>query len=145
MAYMRGDYYLWADESGLHLWAHDGYDGWDEAGWHRLEAGEEDVVKPTHLKDGENNASGVSIHQEVMDEYVMMRLAQMVYEGKVSTAIDRAIHPEGRGGNVGGMMLVANASALKQALSGLKLMPAPPYEWPELMFTQKTLNDRNPD
>ena len=78
MAYMRGDYYLWDDESGLHIWAHDGYDSWDKAGWHLRESdddGEQYPVEPTHLKDGINNASGVSIHQEIMDEYVMMRLA----------------------------------------------------------------------
>ena len=145
MAYMRGDYYLWTDESGLHLWAHDGYDGWDEAGWHRVDADEVDVVRPTHLKNGENNASGVSIHQDIMDEYVMMRLAQMVYESTVNAAIDRATAPGGRGGNVGGMMLAANADTLKQALSGLTLHPTPPYEWDEFMATLKPQNDRNPD
>ena len=145
MAYMRGDYYLWTDESGLHLWAHDGYDNWDETSWHRMDDGKDYPIEPTHLKDGENNASGVSIHQEVMDEYVMMRLAQMVYEGTVDAAINRATDPEGRGGNVGGRMLAANTDTLKKALGGLKLTPTPPYEWPERMFTQKTPNDRNSD
>ena len=145
MAYMRGDYYLWSDESSLHLWAYDGYDWWDEAGWHRMDDGKDYPVDPMHLKDGENNASGVSIHQDIMDEYVMMRLAQMVHEGTVNAAIDRATAPEGRGGNVGGMMLAANADTLKQALSGLTLHPTPPYEWNEFMATSKPQNDRNPD
>ena len=56
-------------------------------------------------------------------------------------AIDRAIAPEGGGGNVGGMMLAANADTLKQALSGLKLNPAPPYGWAESMSTVKSQND----
>ncbi len=116
MSYMRGKYYIWTDTSGLHLWAYDGYDGWDEAGWHRVDDGEDYPIEPTHLKDGQNNASGVSIHQDVMDEYVMMRLAQMVYEGTINAAIDRAIDPHGRGGNVGGMMLSANAHTVKRTL-----------------------------
>lgn len=125
MAYMRGDYYLWDDESGLHIWAYDGYDGWDEAGWHQHD---EDVFAESHFENGVNKASGVSIHQEVIDEYVMMRLAQMVHEGIVDAAIDRCTDPEGRGGNIGGMTLTANAEKLKRALSGLELSPALPYE-----------------
>ena len=143
MAYMRGDYYLWDDESGLHLWAKDGYDGWDIAGWHEVDetAEGEPIIAPAHLVNGENTASGVSIHQEIMDEYVMMRLAQMIYEGKVNATIDRAVAPDGRGGNIGGMMLTANADALKQALSGLKMHPAPPYDWTEFT-TEPTPEER---
>ena len=128
---MRGDYYLWHDESGLHIWAKDGYDGWDIAGWHEIDesAEGEPILNPDHFVNGENTASGVSIHQEIMDEYAMMRLAQMVHEGLVEAAIDRCTDPEGRGGNFGGMMLVENADILKQALSGLTLRPAPPYDW----------------
>lgn len=131
MAYMRGDYYLWDDESGLHIWAKDGYDGWDIAGWHEFDetAEGEPIITPEHLVNGENTASGVSIHQDIMDEYVMMRIAQMVHESKVDAAIDRVLDPNGRGGNLGGMMLVENADILKQALSGLTLRPAPPYDW----------------
>ena len=131
MAYMRGDYYLWTDISGLHIWAKDGYDNWDIAGWHEIDETPEGepIINPDHLVDGKNIASGVSIHQEIMDEYVMMRLAQMVYEGKVDAAIDRAVAQDGRGGNTGGMMLTANAEILKQALSGLTMRPTPPYDW----------------
>jgi hypothetical protein len=125
MAYMRGDYYLWHDQSGLHLWAYDGYDGWDVAGWHEQDEG---VFAESHFENGVNKASGVSIHQEVMDEYVMMRLAQMVYEGVVDAAIDRCSDPEGRGGNFGGMMLRANAEKLKQALRGIEMSPPMPQD-----------------
>lgn len=130
MAYMRGDYYLWDDESGLHLWAKDGYDGWDEAGWHEIgdSKGEEPTIDPAHLVNGEVTASGVSIHQDIMDEYVMMRVAEMIDEGKVDAAIDRILDPDGRGGNGGSRLLTANADTLKRALSGLTMLPAPPYE-----------------
>ena len=137
MAYMRGDYYLWADEKNLHHWAYDGYDCWDEAGWHLVEDGEEEIVKPTHLRGGKNTASGVSIPQDVMDEYVMMRLAQMLQEDKVNAAIDRALDPDGRGVNIGCLMLASNAGMLKQALSGLKLHPTPPYDWEEFLSARK--------
>ena len=130
MAYLRGDYYLWDDESGLHLWAKDGYDGWDKAGWHEIDetADGEPVIRPEHIKDGKVTASGVSIHQDIMDEYVMMRLAEMVSEGKIDAAINRVLDPDGRGGNFGSMRLEANADLLKQALSGLTMLPAPPYD-----------------
>ena len=140
MSYMRGDYYLWDDESGLHLWAYDGYDGWDEAGWHREDDGDQYPVKSWHLKEGRNSASGVSIHQEIMDEYVMMRLAEMIQEGTITAAIDRAVDHKGRGGNFGGRVLEANADTLKQALGSLKMQPVVPYEW-ETVTSERTDED----
>ena len=108
------------------LWAYDGYDGWDIAGWHEIDetATGEPVIRPEHIKDGKVTASGVSIHQEVMDEYLMMRLAEMINEDLVDAAIDRVLDPDGRGGNFGSRLLRANADKLKQALSGLKMSPA---------------------
>lgn len=131
MAYMRGDYYLWDDESGLHIWAKDGYDGWDIAGWHEIDETAEGkpIITPEHLVNGENTASGVSIHQDIMDEYVMMRLAEMINESKIEDAINRVLDPDGRGGNGGSRLLTANAEMLKQALKGLQMCPPPPYEW----------------
>ena len=126
MAYMRGDYYLWDDESGLHVWACDGYDGWDQTGWHLVGGGEDDAAGPKYLKHGKNTASGVSIHQEIMDEYVMMRLAEMIQEGSTDAAVDRAL---GHKGNGGCRVLGANAEALIQALAGLEMRPAIPYAW----------------
>ncbi len=140
---MRGDYYLWDDESGLHLWAKDGYDGWDVAGWHEIDetAEGEPILNPDHLVNGENIASGVSIHQDIMDEYVMMRVAEIIKEGKIEAAIDRILDPDGRGGNGGSRLLVANADMLKQALSGLTMHPPLPYEWentkPELKLEER--------
>lgn len=111
MAYMRGEYYLWTDESGLHLWNADGYDGWDMTSWLRDENGER--------HPGMENASGVSIPQEIMDEYVMMRLAQMLHEGLVKDAVERAIKGYGAG-NVGSHLLDLNAEAICQALRNVE-------------------------
>jgi len=117
---LEGDYYLWHDVSGLHIWASDGYDGWDEAGWHRVDDGKDYPVQPTHLKDGENNASGVSIHQEIVDEYVVMRLAQMIEEGIVDATIERASEaPSFRGSSRLQRVLQGKAPQIKEALRGV--------------------------
>lgn len=116
MSYMRGDHYLWTDEEGyLHIWAADGYDGWDDTIWHCEDDGS---ARASHAKDGRNIASGVCIRQEVIDEYVMMRLAQLIAEGRVDAAIDRA---NSRHGNYGGMVLAKNADRLKRALANVEL------------------------
>ena len=91
MAYMRGDNYLWSDGNRLHVWVADGYDGWDEAGWHRVDDGDEYPVDPAHLEAGTNTASGVSISQETVDEYVMMRLAELISKGLDEDAMTRAV------------------------------------------------------
>lgn len=104
MSYLRGDTYIWSSGDRLHIWVADGYDAWDESGW----AEGRDIGKPI-------SASGVGISEENMDEFVMMRLAQMV-EGKlVDSAINRAVEHGTRNG--GCDSLARNAEALKTALS----------------------------
>jgi hypothetical protein len=88
---MRGDYYLWRDEDRLHLWAGDGYDGWDESGW--AEGREVTVAQ------GDAAPSGLGLRQEVVDEYVAMRLAEMVRERLLAGAVERAL--DKHGGNFG--------------------------------------------
>ncbi len=112
MAYLRGECYIWNDESGFHFWAKDGYDSWDIAAWATDETGE-------NRAEGYENASGVSIHEDVMDAFVMMRLAQLIDAGKIEDVIDRASHE--LGGNVGSQMLKRNATKLKAVLSQIKL------------------------
>ena len=107
MSYMRGDYYLWNDGADvLHIWAADGYDGWDEAIWAIDEEG-------TRHK-GRLNASGVGIPERKMDEFVMMRLSEMIEDGLVEEAIDRAL--ESYSGNFGCEALSQTAESLKAAL-----------------------------
>lgn len=120
MAYLRGDYYLWSDsDDRLHIWATDGHDGWDDTIWHRDEDGE---IDERHLKDGVDQASGTSIPHAVMDEYVVMRLAQMLAKGTVAETIDRTLGPEGRGGgNIGGQRLKKNAEKIKAALASVTM------------------------
>jgi len=111
MSYMRGDYYLWSDGENFHVWVADGYDNWDEAGWALDKDGKRSADRL--------NASGVGIPEKVMDAFVMMRLAQMIDEGLVDEAIDRAVGKFG--GNVGSTVLAKNAQKLKTALAQIKL------------------------
>ncbi len=90
MAYMRGGIYLWSDESGLHLWSATGYDGWDHSGWHR-QGDSTGGVTPGHVAQGENTASGVSIAQDSMDEYVLMRAGELVEAGEWEATLERAL------------------------------------------------------
>lgn len=114
MAYMRGHYYVWSDsEDWLHVWVTNGYDGWDESIW----ACDENDKR----HEGMENASGVRLPQKVMDEYVAMRIAELIIDGKVADTIDRVFSPEGQGGNFGSMVLEKNKEKLKAALSQIKL------------------------
>jgi hypothetical protein len=117
MAYMRGDYYIWTDSSDLHVWSSGGYDGWDRSNWHKQEGGE---ARSSHKKSGQVVASGVCIPQEVADEYVMMRLAEMIKEGIVDDVIDRTIDVDGRSDNFGSRTLLQYADRLKEALQEVK-------------------------
>jgi len=100
MSYMRGEHYVWSDDSRLHVWVADGSDGWEHSGW------------AESYKD--SNASGVSIPVAVLDELVVMRLAEILDGEMVSQVIDRALsHHRGNGGCVA---LATHAARLKDAL-----------------------------
>jgi hypothetical protein len=117
MAYMRGDYYIWTDSSDVHFWSASGYDAWDRASWH---VGEDGDVRPGHMKLEQCVASGVSVPQEVADEYVVMRLAQMIKDNSYIAAIDRALDPDGRGDKFGSRILAQYAERLKQSLRDVR-------------------------
>jgi hypothetical protein len=118
MAYMRGDYYLWTDsgedDGRLHIWVREGYDYWDISGWACREGPDE---SPTRGKDFEN-ASGTCIPMRIIDDFVMMRLAQLIYEGRVEDVIDRALPNARWSGNIGGRLLRkdVNTRRMKAAL-----------------------------
>ena len=111
MSYMRGDNYIWSDGERLHLWVADGYDGWDQAVW-AIDENEE-------RREGRVNASGVGIPEGVMDEFVVMRLAQLIEEGLVEEAIDRAVARGG--GNFGCEALAKNREVLKETVGKIQL------------------------
>ena len=101
MAYMRGSTYLWHDGSQLHVWVADGYDEWDLSIWG-------DQTKDTGM------ASGVALPMTVMDEYVVMRFAQLLQEGRVEEAIARAL--ANHDGNFGCAALKECAGTMQRTL-----------------------------
>jgi hypothetical protein len=107
MSYMRGDMYIWADDTFVHFWARDGYDGWDEAGWYDPSLG--------------SSSSGVALPQTIADEYVVMRMAEMLNEGGVNDAIEQALAKYR--GNGGCFALAEHAAVLREMAA--KVTPKP--------------------
>jgi hypothetical protein len=108
VAYLRGDYYVWADgDDRVHIWACDGADGWEDSGWASDAEG-----KPLPRREA---AAGVSVPKRVLDEYVMMRLAELIESGDADGTIDRALRQR----NFGGAALTRRAEAIKETLRRL--------------------------
>ncbi len=83
----RGDAYIWHDGDNLHVWVVDGKDGWDQAVWYTGVTGKE----PKEESDSDVKVSGVMIPESALDEFVVMRLAEMLQERKAREAVKRAI------------------------------------------------------
>ena len=113
---MLGRQYVWVDDTYIHIWSAEGYDGWDESSW------AQGFEAPTDRRSAAfGRPSGVSVRQKVADEYVAMRMAELVAAGEFSAAVDRAV--EKHGGNSGCRALVENAPSLRAALSQLAPKP----------------------
>jgi hypothetical protein len=114
MAYLRGDVYIWADFIRVHFWDAAGHDWWEESGWgeHQLEL--EQAAARSEANDA-TRPGGVSLRQEVADAYVMMRLAELIDEGRAVEAIDRAL--ELGGGNFGCAALQERAARLREVMA----------------------------
>ena len=119
MPYMHGRNYLWVDDSHVHIWSAEGYDGWDESTW-----GQEFQAPSGRQSSAFGRPSGVSVRQKVADEYVAMRLAELVANGEFVAVMDRALanHKE----NDRCQALVQNAAALRAALEQLGSSASPP-------------------
>jgi len=117
MSYLRGEYYLWSDDHRVHFWATDGADNWADSGW-------AESVAARHAEAGGDEAepgpSGVALPHEVVDDFVLLRLAQLIQEGQVATVIARALARAG--GNFGASALGELGPAIVAALDGV----APP-------------------
>ena len=112
MPYTLGRQYIWVDDTHVHIWSAEGYDGWDESSWNQgFEA-------PTDRRSAAfGRPSGVSVRQKVADEYVVMRMAELVASGELSAVMDRAL--ANHGGNSGCQALVEHAPSLRAALGQL--------------------------
>jgi hypothetical protein len=113
---MLGRQYMWVDATHVHIWSAEGYDGWDESSWAQK------FEPPSERRSAAfGRPSGVSVRQKLADEYVAMRMAELVATGELSEAMDRALanHRE----NSGCQALVTHAASLRAALS--RLGPSP--------------------
>jgi hypothetical protein len=117
MSYIRGRTYLWVDETYVHFWSAQGYDGWDESSWVQEFQGPSDRRSAAF-----GRPSGVSLRQKVADEYVVMRLAELVATGELGAALDRALTNHGE--NSGCRALIELAPSLRAALSQLRAGPS---------------------
>lgn len=116
MSYMRGDNYIWHDGENLHLWVADGKDGWDQSVWYTSITGKE--PSDEEESDPDVKASGVMIPESVVDEFVAMRLAEMIQERKAREAVKHAISKWS--GNGGCLALDKCAEQLDTVLAGLE-------------------------
>jgi hypothetical protein len=97
MSYTRGENYIGSSGDRTHLWIGDGEDNWAECGWN------EGRPHP--------RPAGVAVPQDVMDEYVVMRFAQLLRERRVGPIVDRALARHA--GNGGCHALVELADRLR--------------------------------
>ena len=116
MSYMRGPCYVWRDDERVHVWADDGYDGWDDTSWAEGRAGSRVPSSMT------GDASGVGLRQEIADAYVVMRLAELVCEQRISAVFEAAV--ANFGGNGGCLALERLAATLGKTLEPIGSEPA---------------------
>ncbi len=90
MAYFRGPIYIWPSHAHTHFWSAGGDDGWRESGWN---------ARWPASPNAAGAASGVGLPQAVVDEFVVMRFAELVDKRLLDDAIARALaHGHGNGG-----------------------------------------------
>ena len=118
MSYIVGRQYIWVDGTNVHIWSAEGYDGWDESTWVKgFEA-------PTERRSAAfGRPDGVSVRQKVADEYVVMRMAELVASGEIGAVMDRALASHGE--NKGCRALAEKAPALRAAFGQVAPKPGP--------------------
>ena len=110
MSYLRGQYYVWTGSDGVHLWAADGEDSWKDSVW-------AESARKRKVKRGQK-PSGVRLPESTLDEFVVMRFAELIDERKFVSTIRRVI--KGKPGNVGEASLRLHAKELLSRLRTLK-------------------------
>ena len=106
---MLGRQYVWADATHVHIWSAEGYDGWDESSW------VQGFEAPSDRRSAAfGHPSGVSVRQKVADEYVAMRMAELMATGELRAVMERAL--ANHSGNTGCRALVEHSAFLRAAL-----------------------------
>jgi hypothetical protein len=114
---MRGPCYVWRDDERVHVWAEDGYDGWDDSSW-----AEARTLPHVPGSAPDSAASGVGVQQEIADAYVVMRLAELVCEQRIGAVVESAV--ANFGGNGGCLALGRLAATLIKTLAPIGSEPA---------------------
>lgn len=122
MAYIKGDEYIWtgvaADEEGneseyAHFWT--ALNREDVSDWGRRYFDE----------NGDDMAGGVAFSQEVIDQFVMMRFAEIVRNGNAEEVIERAAQVD----NFGAMCLRNNRTQIIESVRQMRLESVPERWW----------------
>ena len=93
MSYFRGDHYVWSDGDCLHLWSAAPYE-------------------PAN----DHYAAGVSMPEALMDQFAVMRFAELVWLGRADAAITDALQVM----NFGGDALRARADDIRRLVAALE-------------------------
>ena len=101
MAYLKGEPYVWSDGEKLHIWSINGNDGWSE-------------IEGMY---GIPEASGVALAEKHADEFAVMRFAELIKEGRLSSTIERTLQQWS--GNYGACALQELGAVLTQACASL--------------------------
>jgi hypothetical protein len=98
MAYFRGDTYIFDTGDHCHFW------------WDGEYVGNDDT----------DRRSGVMIATDIVDRFVLQRLAELLVDKRAVAMLDQHLAAVGGGGNCGDIQLLGNAAVLRSALQDLE-------------------------
>ena len=87
MAYLRGANYIWSDGEGFHFWNAYGADGWEHTGWHEAVT-QNPGPPPVNAGSG---PGGVWVPADATDQFVLMRFAEILEEGRFFEIVQKVI------------------------------------------------------
>ncbi len=105
MAYFRGDIYVFDTDDEFHFWRRENYTSHADSIWGERTPG---------------MTSGVQMPKEVVDRFVLMRLAELVAEKQAVLRFDDFVRELAGGGNSGNVQLLGNEAVLRAALVELE-------------------------
>lgn len=97
MAYLRGEIYVWRDDTGVHIWTAEGAENWRDSGWAE--------------EHGGTAAAGLFLPPAIFDSLVVMRVAELVESGNLADVVSRSLADNG--GMSGAEQLARHADRLK--------------------------------
>lgn len=104
MAYFRGDHYVFDDGEHVCWWARGRYDAHREWGARLTDEG----------------SSGVRVPSDLMDRFVLMRLAEMLVERSAGALLDEMVLDASETGNTGMIQLLGNLELMRSSIGDLQ-------------------------